>query len=330
MSVAIITKKMSYDTGVIVSIRHLSKVLENAGIPHKVYYYTDEHELVNLVENCAETHINLQVPSFSDETLKTVISIGKPVMLSIHSTLCNMQVEEGMLGRVFCLGEKYGDRMLISCPSERETLAMNSFNKGRFVWLPNTFSYAVPDETEVLNRAERISRDNVIKVGLFCAYRPLKNIPVQIAALQMLSKKYSIELHMFEDNPKNPLYTTLIKMLDGLDIKYILRKQADNASFYSSIDDITLGMQVSLSETFSYVAIEHMSRGIPFLGSQSIPFSTLVADYSDVNDISEKADKLMMPGDYKCNSLKSYRLAKEIIDKNSHQAVTAITDFLKV
>ena len=202
MSVAIITKKMSYDTGVIVSIRHLSKVLENAGIPHKVYYYTDEHELVNLVENCDETHINLQVPSFSDETLKTVISIGKPVMLSIHSTLCNMQVEEGMLGRVFCLGEKYGDRMLISCPSERETLAMNSFNKGRFVWLPNTFSYAVPDETEVLNRAERISRDSVIKVGLFCAYRPLKNIPVQIAALQMISKKYSFELHMFVDNPK--------------------------------------------------------------------------------------------------------------------------------
>ena len=89
-SLGIFLKKLGYTSGVMVSVSHLCGVLERAGIGYRIYDYRDDEELTELVRNCTCSCINLQVPSFSDETMERIMSLHRNVVLSIHSTLCNL------------------------------------------------------------------------------------------------------------------------------------------------------------------------------------------------------------------------------------------------
>ena len=128
--ILLITRKLPYDSGVIVSVRHLERILRKDGIPARVYEYETEEELVRVAAASPERAVDIHVPAFSDDALKKIMNCGKRIMLSIHSTICNLQAEEGMLERIFTIGKTYEDRLQISCPSLRETKGMNAFSSG--------------------------------------------------------------------------------------------------------------------------------------------------------------------------------------------------------
>lgn len=326
--ILLITRKLPYDSGVIVSVRHLEKILRCNGVSARVYEYETEEELVRVAVNSPERAVDIHVPAFSDEALEKIMSCGKRIMLSIHSTICNLQAEEGMLERIFTIGKTYGDRLQISCPSRREKRGMNAFSSGRFVYLPNTFSYPIiPYEDAIVQAEERMER-TVKKLACFCAYRPFKNLPTQIAAVALASNRHHLELQFSAGSDKNPLYRTVHTLAERAGLPSVTWPQKTNREFYNSLDGVSLLLQVSLSETLSYVALEHMVRGIPVIGSNSIPFATVTADYSDVTDIAEKICEVLEPDRYMDMVKRSYVQAERLVWENNAAAVEVMRQFL--
>ena len=105
-AIAFLTRKVGFDSGVVVSIRHLRQTLAAQGVASEYAEFGSDEELVRLARESSARYLDIHVPSFSDEAFEQVMQTGKTVMLSIHSTLCNLQAEEGMLLRLFRLGRR--------------------------------------------------------------------------------------------------------------------------------------------------------------------------------------------------------------------------------
>ena len=324
----IITREVGYDSGVIVSIRHLAAVLEQAGISVRTCRFSTEEELWELAREAPEACLNIHVPSFKDETLAQIMTLGKPVLLSIHSTLCNLQTEAGLLERIFRMGRLYGGQLLFSCPSGPETEAMNALHSGQFIHLPNAFSYPLLTEAEAGERAAQRLAERSRQIGMFSAYRPFKNLPVQLAAASLCAGDFPLELHFSHGTEQNPLYRAMRELSEAACLPAVFHEQMSNGEFYASLDDISVLMQVSLSETLSYVALEHMARGIPVVGSASIPFATWQADYSDVQDIADKLRLALAADTYQENVSRTLARARQVVTANNQGAVARIREFI--
>ena len=328
-AIAFLTRKVGFDSGVVVSIRHLRQTLAAQGVASEYAEFGSDEELVRLARESSARYLDIHVPSFSDEAFDQVMQTGKTVMLSIHSTLCNLQAEEGMLLRLFRLGRRYQERLLISCPSFREVVAMNAIQAGRFVYLPNTFSYEMLTETEAEEQGRIRLQAGRRQISLFSAYRPLKNLPVQVAAACICAQDTPLELHFSHGEERNPLYQAVMTMTEMAGVPTVVHPQMKNREFYQSLDGISVLLQVSLSETLSYVALEHMARGIPVVGSSSIPFAVLQADYSDVQDIAAKLRQILVPETYLDHVGAALAGARCLIEENNQQAGQTIKAFLK-
>lgn len=322
---AIFIKDTGFETGVAVSVRHLATILQKNNIDFDVYWYKDDEELLKGVEQCDSRCINLQMPSFSDDTMEKIRATGKKIVLSIHSTLCNLQAEDDVLPRIVHWSKEADKRFKITCPSKKETIGMNAFSKVEFLYLPNTFSYEV-DPAAIREKIRRKSREmDPVKISLFCDYRPFKNMIAQVAAVIMLSKKYPVELHMFHEHMPNPLFESIVKMSEQSGLNLVLHERMSNREFFELMGTMHLGLQISLSETFSYIAFEHMIQGVPVIGSHSIPYATRLAKYNDVIHMARCMESIISSKEeYQHFALDSMRVARKIRKRNNNDAVKTI------
>ncbi|GAA0176770.1 hypothetical protein SH2C18_01320 [Clostridium sediminicola] len=325
----IFIKDIGLETGVVVSVRHLSAVLQQNNIDFEVVWYKDDLDLLKCVKNCNSKCINIQVPSFSDETMNKILQMDKNIVLSIHSTMCNLQVEGESLARIINWSKNKNKNFRITCPSLCETQGFNEFSKVDFIYLPNTFSYEVYSDELEKSINKKCNEMNPIKISLFCAYRPFKNMITQVVAVTNLAKKYPIELHMFEHNGENPIYKNILQIADQSGLKIVLHQQLPNRQCFELMKQMHVGLQVSLTETFSYVAFEHMISGVPVVGSDSVPFSSLVARYSDVNDMERCIEEIICSKDgYKKYALNSIKTTNEILEHNKVDALSAVKQMI--
>lgn len=323
----IFIKDIGYETGVVVSVRHLAAILQEDNIDFEIYRYKDDEDLLKGVTNCNSKCINLQVPSFSDETMDKIQATGKNIVLSIHSTMCNLQVEGDALTRIVNWSKNHNRNFRITCPSQSETDGFNAFSNIEFLYLPNTFSYKVNPIQIEKKISQKCDDMNPIKISLFCAYRPFKNMITQVAAVAMLAKKYPIELHMFDERKEHPLFKNIVNMAQQSGLKLVLHGKLSNFECFQSMKEMHLGLQISLSETFSYVAFEHMVQGVPVVGSHSIPFSSLVAKYSDVTDMERCMGEIIL--NYKEFALNSMKKANQVLEKNNADALSTVRTMIK-
>ncbi|NLO97394.1 MAG: glycosyltransferase family 4 protein [Peptococcaceae bacterium] len=321
----IFIKDIGFDTGVVVSVRHLSALLRRNNIDFEVCWYKDDRDLLEQIIKCQSKCINLQVPSFSDEIMNKILELNKNIVLSIHSTMCNLQVEEGVLGRIVNWSKMNNKRFRITCPSLCETEGFNTFSRVKFLYLPNTFSYELNKAQIERSIDVKCKAMNPIKISLFCAYRPFKNMITQVVAVAKLAQKYPVELHLFEEKSENPIYKSILQIAEQTGLKLVLQQQLSNMQCFELTQQMHLGLQISLSETFSYVAFEHMISGVPVVGSHSIPFSSLIAKYSDVNDMERCMEDIICSADrYKEYALKSREIAEEILTRNNKDALKTV------
>lgn len=284
-------------------------------------------ELVALVRDCDSFCIDLQVPSFSDDAMDAIMATGKNVVLSLHSTMCNLQAEEGIYKRLLHWGDMYPS-LRLTWPSEREVAGLNAILPLHSLYLPNTFSYHT-SEKEVRTAVQAKVRRPIRRVSLLCAYRPLKNIITQIAAVALAAREIPLELHLCEGPAQNALYHTVQTICSGLSLPVVYHPSMSNRDCYRLASQMDLGLQVSLSETFSYAACEHMMSGVPVIGSSSIPYATLLADYSDVNDIATKIIAVLQdPHYYQALALFSHQHAIDVATQNELAAVKAIAELV--
>jgi len=91
---------------------------------------------------------------------------------------------------------------------------------------------------------------------------------------------------------------------------------------------VAIGAQASFSESFNYVALEHMLQGRPVLGSSAIRYlpARWQADPDDVSDMARVLREIQ--ADYRDNSLEARAIAEEVKKSNNEAALEVISGLI--
>ncbi|MFH1730718.1 MAG: glycosyltransferase family 9 protein [Planctomycetota bacterium] len=174
--------------------------------------------------------------------------------LSWHSSW--NQIEQS--GEWRCLTEAFEllrggliTKLFASC---EETAAVLSQMRDGVEWLPNTI------DTSVAERAAQraAGRD----IDLFCSASPRKNIYPQLAALAGADATLHVN-HSFSAAEHEAASMLRVRV-----VRHSLPKREE---YYDVIARMAAGLQVSLAESFNYVAAEHMLLGVPVVTSRHVP-----------------------------------------------------------
>ncbi len=321
--ISIFAYRIDYDSGVVVSIRHLVEQLKKRKVNYELLFYKQDEELIEKIKNCRYECVNIQGLQFKDETLKKIVELKKNITISIHSTICNLQVEEQSFMRLLNMARSY-PQLKFTCPSYSETQGLSACMQADYRFLPNTFSYPVP------LKEKSIDLNRPLKISLVCAYRPMKNMLAQVAALMMLAKERDIELHLLDTNQKSPIYHDILEMTKNSSLKVVMHEARENKKCFELEGSFDLGLQVSLTETFSYVAFEHMIQGVPVIGSNSVSFASEIADYSNVLDMKRKIEHVFSnPETYQMYCVNARKEAIKVAQYNNQVAVDCIEKLIE-
>lgn len=127
--------------------------------------------------------------------------------------------------------------------------------------LPNTTYF--PYTIDIRQFSDVEPQDLVgTNVDIFCAVRPGKNVLNQILAFKL--SKVSGNLHI---NFKNPQVYQFIKEIGVSTIEHEWLEQSE---YYSLIGGMTVSLQTTFTESFSYAVAERMCLAVPVLTSFDI------------------------------------------------------------
>lgn len=329
----ILFRHWGHETGVTVSVGHLCHLMDRSGISYKVIHYMDDDSLLKIVKGEEASVFMLHIPSFQPSTLKMILSLGKEITLVLHSTIAFMQVEEEIFHRTMdFLSLKY-DNWSICNPSESQIKGFLSYLPGPIFYLPNTYNPPLielnePNYEEITIKAKQTPK----KISIFCTLRPFKNITTQVTALAIANKTIDLELHMMSPNSKerNINFNQVKRITDKVKFKTIWHPQCTNEELLETISKMFLGMQVSYTETFSYVLLEHMINGIPTIGSTAIPFASKTPFFNDPVALSDSICDIFSNEDvYFKYCQEAFKTANEIKIQNDIMALKTLKILLK-
>jgi hypothetical protein len=160
-----------------------------------------------------------------------------------------------------------------------ETLCVGKYGKldRSIVYLPNYYPLK-------MSAPKALDYDKPwVDVSCFGSIRPLKNQLLQVVAAVDFVQKIGpkrLKLHLnagrVESNgaPVDRNLRGLATQLDPNRYEIIFHKWTSHERFMSVCADMDIAMQVSFSETFNIVGADQVASGVPFLGSDEIPWFT--------------------------------------------------------
>lgn len=329
----ILYRDFGVETGVTVSVKHLIALMEKEKFSYLACGYKDDMDLLHITEQNDSRVLILQAPTFMSVTLEKIIDSGRYVNLVIHSTISYLQVEEEAFANVQRYMNVKKDNFSISNPCIYEVDGFKSYAACEIFYLPNTFNKILSaGENVVFSRLEKAKRKDVVRIGLFCAYRPFKNIMTQITACNLLRKnlKLDVELHLFKSNECNPVYKNVLKLLQNMRMAYVLHENCRNDELYDILQEIDIGLQVSYSETFSYIICEHMMMGTPTVASTAVPFASKVAEFNNANSIADCIREICVDDRaYARNVSEAVERVARVKEENNHDALITLRKMLE-
>lgn len=130
------------------------------------------------------------------------------------------------------------------------------------VWMPNVF----PPPPRDLGRRPR-RRRGPAQISLF--YSPneaaRKNVWCTLLALTGLGRPY--HLHLNGLSTRQP-YGRLLELLK---IPFTEHGWMERTEYEQTITEMDVGLQISMAESFNFVAADHILRGVPVLASAMVP-----------------------------------------------------------
>lgn len=166
----------------------------------------------------------------------------------------------------------------LACNDERtkrefQMLVALSFpweNVERVILLPNYY----PPDLILMPK----SPSPFLDVGNFGAIRPLKNQLIQaVAAIEFASSqdkplRFHINATRLEQN-SDPILKNLRALFDAIpNTELVEHPWLERADFLKLCAEMDIGLQVSMSETFSIGSADLITRGVPVVTSSEVPF----------------------------------------------------------
>jgi len=161
----------------------------------------------------------------------------------------------------------------------------------RVIYLPNY--YPQDYKTKTFN-----PEDGVVDISCFGAVRPLKNHLLQaLAAIKFADSigrklRFHINSGRIEMKGEPVLHNvrSLFEQLADRGHQLVNHPWCPRDEFLKICASMDIAMQVSFTETFNIVAADHISQGVPLVGSTEIPWASaeFCANPVDSKDICDK------------------------------------------
>lgn len=169
--------------------------------------------------------------------------------------------------------------------SEESYDALSVICKGALVYLPNVYmrNYQTP-----LKQVK-----DWIDIGCFGAIRPLKNQLTQALAAIQFAKEIGKQLRFHINGSRvetggEPVLKNIIQLFQLLpDCLLVQHPWLEPEDFLQVLEDIDIGMQVSITETFNTVSADYVTAGIPMVVSKQIQWASSLckSDTFEIKDI---------------------------------------------
>jgi hypothetical protein len=148
------------------------------------------------------------------------------------------------------------------------------------VYLPNFY----PVHRKTASRGD----SDILKIACFGAIRPMKNQLIQAIAAMRYAHEQGKILHFYVNGTRmeqggENIRKNLRALFSGTLHKLIEEDWLSHDHFLRKLRHMDLGMQVSLSETFSIVAADYVSVGLPIVVSHEIPWADWLCRVTPTN-----------------------------------------------
>jgi glycosyltransferase involved in cell wall biosynthesis len=189
----------------------------------------------------------------------------------------------------------YSDRGITIAVNDRRMLTdVDGIIETEVVYLPNFYP--------VRSRMHEIrckDEDDILRVACFGAIRPLKNQLIQAVAAIRFAERIGKRLDFHINGTRvetggNVVLENLRALFAGTEHDLIEHDWMHHGRFLEILRLMDIGMQVSLSETFSIVSADLVSVGVPIVVSPEVGWASVISkvrptDSRDIVDGLERA-----------------------------------------
>jgi len=292
-------------TGLYNSVKFVNDMLNSAGIESKLFVAIDNNCIDREVRNYQPTHVIIEALWVVPTKFHILTQLHPTVnwIIRLHSEMPFIAAEGIAMDWIADYVRFAKVNMAVNAPRMLDETRFylkhiygwsDEHTNQRVTYLPNFYPQ---DYTKPKSK----SSNSYIDISCFGAIRPLKNHLLQaLCAVQFadsIGKKLRFHVNAGRIEMKGePMLNNLKGMFQHLadsGHQLISHTWVPREEFLEICAKMDMGMQVSLSETFNIVAADHLSQGVPVVGSREIPWasSLFTADPVESRDIVKKLSR---------------------------------------
>lgn len=276
---------INMSTGLYNSAAYMNNMLNDCGIQSDIKVLVDNNEIDKCVFQYKPTHVVIEALWVTPTKFAILTKLHPNVkwIIRLHSEIPFLSHE----GMAFdWLGEYLNfENVSIATNATRTCDELKDFIRikmhlekdeldKRIIYLPNYY----PQKFK--NKKFNKNKDH-IDIACFGAVRPLKNHIIQaIAALKFadaIGKRLNFHINVGRVEQKGDAIMnnlqSIFEHVHNSGHRLIGHTWSPREDFLKICENMDIGMQVSLSETFNIVAADLVSQGIPIVTSKEIPWT---------------------------------------------------------
>jgi hypothetical protein len=297
-----IHSKIGLSTGLYNSANFMNEMLQKNGVESKLVVVIDNNDIDREVHNYRPTHVIIEALWVVPSKFVILSQLHPQVkwIIRLHSEmpfLANEGIAMDWLGDYAAFSN-----IIIGVNTPRALNEVRNYlqflkqwdektTNERVIYLPNY--YPQDYKTKKFDK-----KKDTIDISCFGAVRPLKNhLEQALGAIEFanaIGKKLRFHINSTRmENKGEPVFHNLKGLFaHTCDLGHTLVNHdwTPREEFIQLCGQMDIGMQVSFSETFNIVSADHISQGVPVVGSDEIPwlFKPFAAEPTKSDDIKNK------------------------------------------
>lgn len=272
------------------STRFIVEGLAARGVHAEIIEVHDGNDIDREVIRFAPDVVVIEALWATPAKMKELLSLhrhrGRKWFIHMHSGLPFL-AQEGISMEWLSAYPKLGVGVLANSPETYDAFR-SILPSDHVYYIPNVY---IPEFRKPVRKRENAQR---FDIGCFGAIRPMKNQLAQAIAAIRFSEEHDRSCHFHINGSRievggSPVLKNLIALFEAHPRhKLIQHDWMEPEVFIDRLhDQVDIGMQVSLTETFNVVTADYVTAGLPVVVSSEVPWASSLnyADFDDISDI---------------------------------------------
>lgn len=302
-----------FSSGLFWSAKFVVDMLVAAGIDAQLVQVVDNNDIDREVSKADPDIVIIEALWVVPEKFDILKKLHPKVrwIVRLHSNMPFLAQE----GIAIAWIKEYDARGVEIAANERRIVGeLHSVIRHPAIYLPNYYPL-MPITARKSNDAQHIH------IASYGAVRPLKNQLLQATAAIRFADENNLVLHFHVNGTRieaggKSVLANLKSLFTGMPHFLVEDEWVSHSDFLKNLVRIDIGMQVSLSETFSIVAADMVSVGIPIVVSPEIGWAAAISKVDAANSDSVVSG-LARADNFRCLNIKLNRRRLTAFDKQS-------------